>query len=73
MISVLTNVTKDNLPAKSVLESTPLTYKDQAINATLSGYHAALFVPIVLGVIGFVIAFLLNRKEPVLAKAGDKA
>src|SRR5699024_8159668 len=73
LISVLTNVTKDNLPAKSVLESTPLTYKDQAINATLSGYHAAFFVAIVFGVIGFVIAFLLKRKEPVLAKAGDKA
>ncbi|MEO5298546.1 MDR family MFS transporter [Enterococcus cecorum] len=41
LISVLTNVTKNNLPTKSILEATPLAYKDQAINATLSGYHAA--------------------------------
>ena len=36
LISVLTNVTKNNLPTKSILEATPLAYKDQAINATLS-------------------------------------
>ncbi|MFC0461075.1 MDR family MFS transporter [Enterococcus villorum] len=73
LISVLTNVTNDNLPAKSVLNSTPLAYKDQAINATLSGYHAAFFVAIVFGMIGLVIAFLLKRKEPVLVKARDNA
>ena len=73
LISVLTNVTKDNLPGKSVLNSTPLAYKDQAINATLSGYHAAFIVAIVFGIIGFLIAFALKRKEPVQTKAGDKA
>ena len=73
LISVLTNVTKDNLPTDAVLKSTPLAYKDQAINATLSGYHAAFFVAIIFGLIGFAIAFFLKRKEPVVVEVGDNA
>ena len=73
LISVLTNVTKDNLPTDAVLKSTPLAYKDQAINATLSGYHAAFFVAIIFGLIGFAIAFFLKRKEPVVMEVGDNA
>ncbi|MFR2689919.1 MAG: MFS transporter, partial [Enterococcus faecium] len=73
LISVLTNVTKANIPSKSVLDNTPLAYKDQAINATLSGYHAAFIVAIIFGILGFIIAFLLKKKEPVLTKAGDNA
>ena len=73
LISVLTNVTKANIPSKSVLDNTPLAYKDQAINATLSGYHAAFIVAIIFGILGFIIAFLLKKKEPVLMKAGDNA
>ena len=41
LISVLTNVTKDGLPASDLLKTAPLTYRDQATNATLNGYHAA--------------------------------
>lgn len=67
---MLTNVTKANIPSKSVLDNTPLAYKDQAINATLSGYHAAFIVAIIFGILGFIIAFLLKKKEPVLMKAG---
>ena len=63
LISVLTNVTKNNLPAKSMLETTPLAYKDQAINATLSGYHAAFFVAVIFGFIGWLITFTLAKKE----------
>ena len=63
LISVLTNVTKNNLPAKSMLETTPLAYKDQAINATLSGYHAAFFVAVIFGFIGWLITFNLAKKE----------
>ena len=55
------------------MDNTPLAYKDQAINATLSGYHAAFIVAIIFGILGFIIAFLLKKKEPVLMKAGDNA
>ena len=63
LISVLTNVTKNNLPAKSMLEATPLAYKDQAIHATLSGYHAAFFVAVIFGFIGWLITFTLAKTE----------
>lgn len=63
LISVLTNVTKNNLPSKSILEATPLAYKDQAINATLLGYHAAFLVAVIFGFIGWLITFTLAKKE----------
>lgn len=60
LISVLTNVTKGNLPAAHLLKTLPLTYKNQAISATLSGYHAAFYVAVIFGVIGFIITFFLK-------------
>ncbi|MEQ3457272.1 MDR family MFS transporter [Enterococcus cecorum] len=71
LISVLTNVTKNNLPTKSILEATPLAYKDQAINATLSGYHAAFFVAVIFGFIGWLITFTLAKKKNYV-QGGDK-
>ena len=71
LISVLTNVTKNNLPTKSILEATPLAYKDQAINATLSGYHAAFLVAVIFGFIGWLITFTLAKKENCV-QGGDK-
>lgn len=60
LISVLTNVTKGNLPAAHLLKTLPLTYKNQVISATLSGYHAAFYVAVIFGVIGFIITFFLK-------------
>lgn len=71
LISVLTNVTKNNLPSKSILEATPLAYKDQAINATLSGYHAAFLVAVIFGFIGWLITFTLAKKKNYV-QGGDK-
>ena len=65
LISILTNVTKDNLPKASLLKSLPLSYKDQAINATLSGYHAAFFVAVIFGLIGFLITFFLKNNKKI--------
>ena len=65
LISVLTSVTNDNLPAKSLLEKTPLAYKTQAIAATLSGYHAAFAVAIIFSVVGLAITFLIKEKKAV--------
>ncbi|MGO3790147.1 MAG: MDR family MFS transporter [Enterococcus gilvus] len=63
LISVLTNVTKDNLPAAHLLKTLPLSYKNQAISATLSGYHAAFYVAVLFGVVGFVITFFLKTNK----------
>ena len=57
---MLTNVTKGNLPAAHLLKTLPLTYKNQAISATLSGYHAAFYVAVIFRVIGFIITFFLK-------------
>ena len=73
LISVLSNVTKGNLPSEGLLKATPLAYKKKAIEATLSGYHAAFYVAVVFGFLGFLIAFALKKKEPQLTvlKGGD--
>lgn len=73
LISVLSNVTKGNLPSEGLLKATPLAYKEKAIEATLSGYHAAFYVAVVFGFLGFLIAFALKKKEPQLTvlKGGD--
>ena len=65
LISILTNVTKDNLPKASLLKSLPLSYKDQAINATLYGYHAAFFVAVIFGLVGFIITFFLKNNKKI--------
>ena len=64
LISILTNVTKDNLPKASLLKSLPLFY-NQAINATLSGYHAAFFVAVIFGLVGFIITFFLKKNKKI--------
>lgn len=68
LISVLTNVTKDGLPASDLLKTAPLAYRDQATNATLNGYHAAFFVATIFGVLGLAITFFLNKKEAMPVK-----
>lgn len=75
LISVLTNVTKSNLPTDALKATSPLAYKDQAIDATLSGYHGAFFVAVIFGVLGFLITFFLKKKEsdiPTLGGAASK-
>ncbi|GCF92378.1 MFS transporter [Enterococcus florum] len=63
LISVLSNVTKSNLPKSDLLKTLPLTYKNQALNATLSGYHAAFFTAVAFGLVGFAITFFLQQKN----------
>lgn len=74
LISVLTNVTKGNMPHNSLLKATPLAYKDKAIDAVLSGYHSAFYVAVVFSAVGVFIAFALKKKEPkaVLEVKGGK-
>ncbi|MFC6274326.1 MDR family MFS transporter [Levilactobacillus tangyuanensis] len=63
LISVLTNVTKGSMPAKHVLTTNPLSYANSAINATLSGYHAAFWIAIGFSFIALIIAFFLKGKN----------
>lgn len=62
LVSVLTNVTNNLKPGKSLLSASPLKYQDSYINSTLSGYHAAFAVAIVFCLIGFFITFMVKNK-----------
>lgn len=63
LISILSNVTKGNLPKAELLKTLPLTYKAQALSATLSGYHAAFYTAVAFGIVGFIITFFLKQKK----------
>ncbi|UQS84059.1 MDR family MFS transporter [Bombilactobacillus thymidiniphilus] len=63
LISVLTNVTNMTKPAHSLLKSAPIDYKNKMMSATLSGYHAAFAVAVVLCFITFCLSFLLKNKQ----------
>ncbi|AKP68409.1 MDR family MFS transporter [Companilactobacillus ginsenosidimutans] len=85
LVSVLTNVTNNVKPGKSLLHSAPLQYKDSFFNATLTGYHAAFAVAILFCVIAMGITFMVkdtaksksvtlasSSKDQATEKAGDK-
>ncbi|MCD2256739.1 MDR family MFS transporter [Agrilactobacillus fermenti] len=63
LISVLSNVTNNQMPTKHVLKTTPLLYKDQAMASVLSGYHAAFAVAALFCVVGLAISFFLKEKR----------
>ncbi|WP_261809747.1 MDR family MFS transporter [Levilactobacillus humaensis] len=60
LVSVLTNVTKNSMPAKHVLTTNPLSYAKGAIDATLSGYHAAFGIAIGFSLVALFVAFFLK-------------
>lgn len=63
MISVLSNVVSNNMPAKSLLKSAPFEYKDHALSAALSGYHAAFAVAAAFAIVGLLVSLLMHDKE----------
>lgn len=74
MVSVLTNVTNGQTPAKHMMTTNPLAYADKAINATVSGYHAAFWIAIGLSLVAFVVAlFLKGNREHSIHLADDDA
>lgn len=64
LVSVLTNVTKNNMPGKSLLHATPFEYKVKALNATMDGYQSAFWIAVGFSVLGFICTFLLTHKKP---------
>ena len=62
LTSVLTNVASNGIPGKHLLKTNPLHYKDAAINATLSGYHAAFIVAVVFCLLALFTAFFMKNR-----------
>ncbi|KRL04577.1 major facilitator superfamily permease [Liquorilactobacillus oeni DSM 19972] len=63
MVSVLSNVTKGGMPGKDLLKSDPLSYKVEALNATMSGYHGAFWLAVAFCLVGFITAFFMKDKS----------
>lgn len=63
MTSVLSNVTKNAMPSKHVLSLTPLKYRDEAINAALSGFHATFMLTTMFAALAFVLSLFLHRQS----------
>ncbi|WP_125588002.1 MDR family MFS transporter [Companilactobacillus jidongensis] len=61
LVSVLTNVTNNLKPGKSILAQSPLKYQDKFFNATLNGYHAAFGVAILFCVIALGTTFMVKN------------
>ena len=61
IVSVLSTVTKNNLPSKSILKVTPLKYATDAKAATLDGFNAAFWVSILFCLVALVLAFFLKK------------
>lgn len=62
LVSILTNVTNNTVPAKHMLTTNPLGYKHQFFSATLNGYHASFWCAIAFSCIGWILTFFLNQK-----------
>ncbi|KRL55243.1 multidrug transport protein [Paucilactobacillus oligofermentans DSM 15707 = LMG 22743] len=63
LVSVLSNVTTNNMPAKSLLKITPFDYKVKAVDAVMNGYSAAFIIAVAFSAIGLIIAFFLSSNK----------
>lgn len=63
LVSVLSNVTTHSMPNASLMKELPFLFKQEAMQATLNGYHVAFLVSCFFGIIGFVLAFFVRDKK----------
>ena len=66
LISVLTNFSNNHMPSHSLLHTTPLKYKSQALTATLTGYHTTFLVALIFGLIALILSFFLKKGNFIL-------
>ncbi|WP_105957225.1 MDR family MFS transporter [Apilactobacillus quenuiae] len=63
LVSILSNVTSNNMPASHLKTLDPLAYGHSALSATLTGYHAAFWVAAIFIVIGIIATFWLKDNK----------
>ncbi|WP_439424755.1 MDR family MFS transporter [Oenococcus alcoholitolerans] len=61
LVSVLSNVTKNQMPSNDLLKQAPLEYRSRTFMATMSGYRAAFWIAIAFSIIALIIAFFLKN------------
>ena len=63
LISVLSNVTKGNLPSDGLLKATPLAYKEKSDRSNAFWLSCCFLCRCCLWLLGFLIAFALKKKR----------
>ncbi|MDD9149150.1 MULTISPECIES: MDR family MFS transporter [unclassified Sporolactobacillus] len=63
LVSVLTNVTKNTMPAKSMLSTDPAAYGQKTIDAGLHGMTAAFWVAVCFCLATLFLTFFIKGKE----------
>ncbi|WP_429970484.1 MDR family MFS transporter [Fructilactobacillus sp. Tb1] len=70
MVSILANVTTDNMPAKHIMKLNPIHYGSLAINATLKGYAAAFGIAFGISLVAFFAGFMLKKGRVTAVEVG---
>ncbi|USS88800.1 MDR family MFS transporter [Fructilactobacillus cliffordii] len=74
MVSILSNVTSNNMPSNTVKINDPIHFRDLAISATLKGYTATFGIAFLIALIAFGLAFALKKgrvSQKATTKGGD--
>ncbi|MBC1398406.1 MDR family MFS transporter [Listeria fleischmannii] len=73
LITVLTNVTNDNMPGKSLMATNPQEFAQKALDASLNGMTAAFLVAVIFSVIGMILSFFIkDRPKDAVVKKYEK-
>ncbi|GAY78193.1 MDR family MFS transporter [Sporolactobacillus inulinus] len=73
LISILTNVTKNDSPSKQLMHTHPSQYGKQMLDAALNGMNAAFIVAICFCVLTLILTFFIKgkNKQAVEAQGAD--
>ncbi|AQY52098.1 lincomycin resistance protein [Listeria weihenstephanensis FSL R9-0317] len=72
LITVLSNVTKNNMPGKALAMTDPQGFQSQALTANLDGMKAAFIVAVAFAVIGLILSLFVKDIRPQGKKSVSK-
>ncbi|MBC2285899.1 DHA2 family efflux MFS transporter permease subunit [Listeria booriae] len=64
LITVLSNVTKNNMPGKALAMTDPQAFQSQALTANLDGMKAAFIVAVAFAVVGLILSLFVKDIRP---------
>lgn len=72
LITVLSNVTKNNMPEKALAMTDPKGFASQAMTANLDGMQAAFLVAVAFAVVGLILSLFVKDIRPQGKKSVSK-
>ncbi|WP_225362269.1 MDR family MFS transporter [Secundilactobacillus silagei] len=63
LVSVMSNVTKNHIPAHGVAKATPILFRKLALHANVVGFRYAFAIATLFALVGFVMTFFLKRHK----------